>query len=97
MWRLEKRDVLSSTNNEFLYCYDQVQGEVGEKPEIHRVASVYLCGQFIRYRMRTRLLDEEGRERRESTGYIQNGKITNRTKTELDDQRSIWHSMETKR
>ena len=33
--------------------------------------------------MRTRLLHEE---RRESTGYIQNGKITNRTKTELGNE-----------
>ena len=73
------------------------QGEAGEKPGLHRVARERGCVQFLRYRIRTKLLCEERRERRESTGYIQSCKIMNRTKIELDNQRSIWNSMETKR
>ena len=80
-----------------LYCYDRVQGGAGEKPELHSVARESECVQFPRYRMGARLLREETRERRESTGYIQNSRITNRTRAELDNQRSIWNSMETKR
>ena len=77
------------------FCYDRVQAEAGE---LHTVAREResMCVPFLRYRMRTRLLREERRERRERTGYIQNCKITNRTKTEQDNQRSIWNSMETK-
>ena len=36
-------DVLTSTNNEFLYCYDRVQGEGAEKPELHWVARERVC------------------------------------------------------
>ena len=69
---------------------------MGENPELHRVARESVCVLFLRYRMKMKLLREERRERRESTGYIQNCKITNRTKTARDNQRSIWNSMETK-